>query len=130
MNPVAKLRSLGYQVRLASGGRIRYALAEGHPEPDPATLADTLADLKAKREEAIAYLRAEAQPASARPKATPLRVADPDRSTFTFTRPDPDGVYRAWRWGQPAPVGRGPTEFDAVWNLWTREDQLDRERAR
>ncbi|GEM_PF-3423199 len=59
MEAILRLRDLGYQVEL-NGGRIRYRLPEGTRDPDPATLIEALADLKAHREEAVAFLQAEA----------------------------------------------------------------------
>lgn len=120
MEAVLKLRAFGYLVELTPTGRVRYRLPNGLPEPDPATVAQVLADLKARKGEAIAYLKAETKPA-------PIRRRDLDRSPFTFTRPDPDGGFRAWRWGQPWPVGKGETEFDAVMSLWDAEEALERE---
>ncbi|KUK53542.1 MAG: hypothetical protein XD78_1117 [Desulfotomaculum sp. 46_296] len=55
MDCIAKLQELGYQFTV-TGGRISYKFT-GSREPDVASVRPLLAELKTRKQEAIAYLR-------------------------------------------------------------------------
>lgn len=127
METILKLRAVGYRVEI-DGDLIRYRMAAGTPEPDGATLASILADLKARKEEAVAFLRAEAEdadrppvdpsdPLPAYPFAVRSRVLDgaevwiiPDG----WTEPVPGPTYTHSEIATLARQGAAPEALQAV----------------
>jgi len=89
VNCIAKLQELGYQFTLA-GDKISYKLAAG-AKPDPAAAAPLLAELKARKAEAIAYLQSQ-------------EPFDPDQAqrlfADTLARLNEDCPYGAIQWAQ------------------------------
>jgi hypothetical protein len=89
VNCIIKLQEMGYQFTLA-GDRINYKLIAG-AMPDPAAAAPLLAELKARKAEAIAYLQSQEpfDPAAAQ-----------QLFAATLARLNEDCPYGAIQWAQ------------------------------